>query len=129
MQLSSFEWLIITAVGGTLFAIVGYFLKRTMSKTDEHDKSIHTLIKDSVTKKEIEKHGTDINHIKQTYVTKDEMREMRSELRAEIKQLTATVNEIRDNNLPKEDYYRGHMETNRKLEQLQQLILDHYGGE
>ena len=76
MQLSSFEWLIVTVIGGALFTIVGYFLKRTMSSTDDHGVAINHLKQTSVTKDDVKQHEKDINHIKQTYVTKDEMKEI-----------------------------------------------------
>lgn len=129
MNLSSFEWWALTIVGGILFGIVAYFLKRTMNTTDEHCTAINELKQTSATKDELKSHDEDINHIKQTYVTEDQMKEMRSELKSEIDKISANVDKIKEVTLPKEDFYRSHMETNNKLEKLQQLILDQMGGD
>ncbi len=128
-ELPAIVWLGITGLLGLLIAVVAYFLKRTMTTTDNHGAAIGKLEKNSATKDEVKKHGEDINHIKQTYVTKEDMKEMRTELRAEIEKISVAVGEIREANLPKEDFYRSHIETNRKLEQLQQLIVDRLGGQ
>lgn len=111
-----------------LMGVVGYFLKRTMDTTDGNTKDINLLQQTSVTKNEVKHHERDINHIKQTYVTKDEMKEMRTELKAEIEKISKTVTDIQNTTLPKEDFYRSAMETNRKLETLQQTILERLGG-
>lgn len=143
MNLSSFEWLLVSTVGGVLFGIVGYFLKRTMGKTDEHDQSINSLKQDSVSKKDIKQHESDINHIKLTYVTKDELKELRGEMKelraemqannketqAELKSMMAVLNSIKDDGISKQDYHRARIEDNRKMERIQQILLERLGGD
>jgi len=69
MQLSEFEWSAILAVfgiigtlGGLAIALITFFLKRTMSNVDDHGKNIQT--------------------IKETFATKDDLEKTRAELRA-----------------------------------------------
>lgn len=107
-DVATIVWSVIAGVGGLLIAIVGYFLKRTMSSTDRHE--------------------TEINHIKQTYVTKEEVKELKGELRQELKQLSDAVSEIRDKVLYREDYYRTMVDTNRNIENLRELLIDRLGG-
>ena len=69
-------WLAIAGIITLLFGVNAYFLKRTMTTTDGHGVSIKGLEQNSVTKGEVDQLEGDINHIKQTYVTKDEMKEI-----------------------------------------------------
>lgn len=128
MLLNGFEWSLIGGAAALAIALITYFLKRTMATTDEHGVAINKLKQTCVTKEEIRQHEKDINHIKQTYVTKDEMKEMRTELKADIEKLSATVNAIQKTTLPKEDFYRSQMETHRQLEKVEQLLLERLGG-
>lgn len=108
MSLTSFEWSVIGTVAGLALSIIIYFLKRTMSKTDQH--------------------STDIEKIKLTYVTKDELKEIRTELRDETQKLGDDIAEIKSNYLTKDDYYRTQIETNRKLDDIYKLLIKEKGG-
>ena len=79
-----------------LMGVVGYFLKRTMSRTDEHEKSIQ--------------------HIKLTYVEK-------TDFEKQTKKLTDDVSDIKENFLTKEDFYRSQANVDKKLDKIYDLIL------
>lgn len=91
-----------------LWAALTYFLKQTMAKVDNHD--------------------TDINHIKQTYVAKEEMDKVRSELRGDITGMTDDISRMKDVFLTKEDFYRSQAAVDKKLDKIYDLILQMKGS-
>lgn len=107
-EAASVIWGVATGLITLLLGVVGYFLKRTMTRTDKHDE--------------------DINHIKQTYVTKAEVKELKNELRGELKQLTDDVGEIKEKVLYKDDFYRTIVDVNRNIEKLQNYLFEKLGG-
>lgn len=108
MTLSPFEWVVVGTTATIVIGILGYFLKRTMSRTDSHD--------------------ADINEIKRTYVTKDELKEIKAELRDETRVLAADVSEIKKNYLTKDDFLTRQSETERKLDRIFDFLLKERGG-
>lgn len=99
-------WLVSLAVGAVM-TVIGYFLKRTMSKVDEHDK--------------------DINVIKQTYVTKDEMKELRAEIKADLDKISSDMDEMKEKNLSKQDFYRSQGEMQESIKQIMNLLIKKWG--
>lgn len=103
MEFGADTWLIVTAAATMAVGIISYFLKRTMSKQDEHEKDIH--------------------HIKLTYVTKDELKELKEETANGIGKLQRDVEEIKDNTLTKADFYRMQANTDQKIDKIYDLML------
>ena len=101
-------WLVGLATTAAIGAIT-YFLRRTISQVDSHDKAI--------------------NLIQRTYVTQDDFKAYKSQSREDIKQLTEDVSELKDRCLTKEDFYRAQSYTNERLEQIYKLLQDQRGGQ
>ena len=91
-----------------LWAVVIYFLKRTMTTVDAHEK--------------------DINHIKQTYVEKSELEKVRTEIRGDMAGVQADIVGMKDTFLTKEDFYRSQAAVDKKLDKIYDLILAMKGG-
>lgn len=108
MEFGADTWWLFTAAAGMAVGIISYFLKRTMSKQDEHEK--------------------DISHIKLTYVTKSELKELKDETSSGINKLQKDVEEIKDNTLTKADFFRLQANTDKKLDKLYDLVLRIGGG-
>lgn len=106
--MSAEVWWVITTLVTLAIAIIGYFLKRTVNKTDENDK--------------------DIQVIKQTYVTQDDFKEYKDQSRGDIKQLTADMSELKEKCLFKEDYYRTQAATDKKLDRIYDMIYQMSNG-
>jgi hypothetical protein len=100
--MSAEVWWVITTLVTLAIAVIGYFLKRTVSKTDENDK--------------------DIQVIKQTYVTQDDFKEYKDQSRGDIKQLTSDMGELKEKCLFKEDFYRTQAATDKKLDRIYDMI-------
>ena len=60
MNFTADTWWIMSTAATLAIGIITYFLKRTMSKQDKHEE--------------------EINHIKLTYVTKDDLKDVKREL-------------------------------------------------
>ena len=90
MNFGQDTWWIICMIATVVIAIIGFFLKRTMTTQDMHSR--------------------DINEIKQTYVTKDELKEVKERM------------------LTKQDYYRLQTQTEKKIDKIYDLLLKHHGG-
>lgn len=104
MEISTEFWALLTSAASLAIGIIGYFLKRTITKTDEHDK--------------------DIQHIKQTYVTKTEMSDLRQEIKDEIREMKSDVKEIKENCLTKQDFYRAVGDLSKAYDRLLALHLE-----
>lgn len=103
---------VVIAIGSSvltlLLGVVSFFLKRTMTTVDGHDK--------------------DINHIKQTYVEKPELEKVRTEIRSDIADVKDDIVGMKDTYLTKEDFYRSQAAVDRKLDKIYDLILEIKGG-
>lgn len=108
MELTAFEWVLIGGAASLAIGVIAFFLKRTMSRVDKHDE--------------------DIGHIKLTYVTKSDHKELRNELRDEIEKLTDGIGDIRTNYLTTRDFYRNMSETKAQLDKIYQILLSERGG-
>lgn len=100
-------WLFGLIVAGAI-TIIGFFLKRTINQTDEHDKSI--------------------NEIKRTYVTKDEMKDLKSDVNKTISKLQTDVEQIKDTCLTKKDFYANQNRLEAKIDKQNELILEMIKG-
>ena len=107
MNFGADTWWIICTITTVVIAIIGFFLKRTMNTQDTHSK--------------------DINRIKLTYVTKEELKESKEGLSADIKLTQADVKEIKEQMLSKQDYYRLQTQTEQKIDKIYDLLLKQRG--
>ncbi len=103
MEFGADTWWIVGIVSAAAIGIISYFLKRTMSKQDRHEE--------------------DINHIKLTYVTKDELKELKQETSGALDKLQSDVEEIKDKSLTKADFYRLQCNTDSKIDKIYDLLL------
>lgn len=85
MNFSTDTWWFFGLIVSAAIAIIGFFLKRTINQTDSHEK--------------------DINEIKRTYVTKDELKDLRADVNKSIGKLQIDVEQIKDTCLTKKDFY------------------------
>ena len=104
MSFSQDTWWIMGLLVAAAISIIGFFLKRNISQTDRHE--------------------TDINEIKRTYVTKDEMRELKSETDRAMSRLQSDVEEIKENYLTKKDYYNSINEVKQEIRDQNKMIID-----
>lgn len=112
------EWVITTAI--TLgIGVITYFLKRTMSQVDKHGEEINKIRNETVSKNDL-KDSTkelkeDIQKIREDYTPKDTHEKDFDECKADIK-------DIRKNYLTKDDFIREMNKMDRKLEQILSII-------
>lgn len=104
MNFSADTWWLFGLIVAGAITIIGFFLKRTINQTDEHD--------------------TAINEIKRTYVTKDEMKDLKSDVNKTISKLQTDVEQIRDTCLTKKDYYASINEVKDEIKNQNKLILE-----
>lgn len=107
MTFGADTWWLIGLLAAAATGVIGYFLKRTMNRVDLHGESIH--------------------EIQRTYVTKDELKDLKWEFREELKKLAEDVNVIKDKCLYKEDFYRSQKQVNDKLDDINKLIFQLMG--
>lgn len=100
-------WLFGLIVTGAI-AIIGFFLKRTINQTDRHDK--------------------EIKEIQLSYVTKDELKDVKSDLNKNIERLQADVDLIKENFIPKSDFYRLQTQSDKKIDKIYDLLIKRDGG-
>lgn len=108
MEFGADTWWIAATAATIAIGIISYFLKRTMFRQDRHE--------------------DDINHIKLTYVTKDELKELKEETSSGLEKLQKDVEEIKDNTLTKADFYRLQSGTDNKIDKIYDLLIKMGGG-
>lgn len=108
-SMNSADWIsLMTTLGTLCIGVIGYFLKRTMSRVDKTEEDVH--------------------HIKLTYVTTDQLRDFKGEVKADISGLEKDVKEIKEKCLTKDDFYRSQMDVNKKIDQIMEILLKRNGG-
>ena len=104
MNFSADTWWIVGIVFSATIAIIAFFLKRTINQTDSHDK--------------------DINEIKRTYVTKDELKELKDDTKQSIDKLSLDVEQIKETCLTRKDFYQSITELKQENRDQNQLIME-----
>jgi len=99
MEFGADTWWLVATLATVAVGIISYFLKRTMSKQDRHEE--------------------DINHIKLTYVTRDQLKEFKEETNNGINKLQKDIENIKENTLKKSDFLRQQANTERMIERLE----------
>lgn len=128
MVLSAFEWILIGGAATLAIGLIGFFLKRTMSRVDRHEEDIGHIKQTSATQEDLAKHEKDINHIKLTYVTKSDLEKMEGKLETDIRRLNVSVSEIKDKVLFKTDFYRSMNDLTRSVEKLHDMYVEDKRG-
>lgn len=98
MNFSADTWWFLSTAATLAIGIITYFLKRTMSKQDKHEE--------------------EINHIKLTYVTKDDLKDVKLEFAQITQKLQKDIEEIKDTCLTKKDFIREHMRSEEKIDKI-----------
>lgn len=103
MNFTPDTWWLFGIVATAAVGMITYFLKRTMNKQDCHD--------------------DDINHIKLTYVTKDDLKDVKSEFAKNTDKLQKDVEEIKANCLTKKDFIYQQTKTDQKIDKIYDLLV------
>lgn len=103
MNFSADTWWIMSTAATLAIGIITYFLKRTMSKQDKHEE--------------------EINHIKLTYVTKDDLKDVKRELTGTTQKLQKDIEEIKENCLTKKDFIREHAQLEDKVDKIYDILV------
>lgn len=109
MTFSADTWWIFGLVVTCVIAIIGFFLKRTINQTDRHDR--------------------EIKEIQISYVTKDELKDVKTDVNKSMSKLQADVEQIKDNCLTKKDFYANQNRLEAKIDKQNELILEILKGE
>lgn len=84
--------------------VIGFFLKRTIDLVDRH--------------------GAEIDSIKEHFITKDEWDSLQSSLRNEMRKLTGGIDALRDNSIRKDDFVREIADLNRRQDRIYDILLE-----
>lgn len=110
----SFEpgtWWLVTIIVSAVIGILGFFggmyLKRLARKQDEHDEAISL--------------------IQRTYVTKDDLKEVKQDFAKNTDKLQHDVEEIKDKCLTKRDYLERQAQTETRLDKIYDIIIGRGG--
>lgn len=117
------EILISTAVS-VVVGIIGYFLKRTMSRVDKHDDAINDIKERTIRTEDHEKSVSelkqDIKQIREDYTPRDTHLKDFDECKVDIKK-------IKEDYITKEDFFREQNKTDRKLDRIMDILLEMKG--
>ena len=98
MEFGEDTWWLLGIVIAGVTSVIGYFLKRTMNRQDEHEK--------------------DINYIKQTYVSKDELKEFKDTVNKGLDKLQEDVDTIKSNSLTRKEFMQSQNKLEGKIDKL-----------
>lgn len=120
MEFTAGAWWLTTLLVGTAVTALSFYLKRTASKVDEHDREIPRLTRSA---DKVEEHEKQIAEIQRTYVTKDELSGVRQEIKDELKKISGDVADMKDKSLSKADFIRTAAATDAKIDKLYDLLI------
>jgi hypothetical protein len=98
---------ILISCGVAIFGVIGYFLKRSFS--------------------DIDKCKVDIEGIKETYITKDEFKDSKDDLKEKLDKVSSDVEGIKSNYIKQDDFYRAQSNTDQKLQRIYDILLEMKG--
>lgn len=103
MEFGADVWWLVSLGITAVTSVIGYFLKRTMSKQNEHEK--------------------DINEIKRTYVNKDELKEFKNDVNKGLDKLQRDVDSIKENTLTRREFLQSQSKTENKIDKIYDLLI------
>lgn len=103
MNFGADVWWIVSLGISAVTGVIGYFLKRTISKQDEHEK--------------------DINHIKLTYVNKEELKEVKNDVNKGLDKLQQDVDSIKSNTLTRKEFMQSQNKLENKIDKMYDLLI------
>ncbi len=98
MEFEAGTWWLFCVLATACIGAISYFLKRTMTKQDEHEKAI--------------------NYIKQTYVSKDELKEFKDTVNKGLDKLQKDVDDIKSNSLTRKEFMQSQNKLEGKIDKL-----------
>ncbi|CDC79769.1 putative uncharacterized protein [Clostridium sp. CAG:964] len=103
MEFGADAWWLVSLGLTAVTSIIGYFLKRTISKQDKHEE--------------------DINHIKLTYVNKEELKELKNDTNKGLEKLQQDVDDIKSNTLTKKEFMQSTNKLENKIDKMYDLMI------
>ena len=103
MEFGADAWWLVSLGITAVTSVIGYFLKRTMSKQDEHEQSI--------------------NHIKLTYVNKEELKEVKTDVNQGLTKLQQDVEDIKANNLTRKEFMQVQSKIEDKIDKIYDSLI------
>ena len=103
MEFGADTWWLLGIVVAGVTSVIGYFLKRTMSRQDEHEK--------------------DINYIKQTYVSKEELKEFKDTVNKGLDKLQKDVDDIKSNSLTRKEFMQSQNKLEDKISKIHDILM------
>lgn len=108
MEFGADVWWLVSLGITAVTSVIGFFLKRTMAKQDEHEK--------------------DINEIKRTYVNKDELKEFKNDVNKGLDKLQRDVDSIKENTLTRREFLQSQSKTENKIDKIYDLLIRRRNG-
>ncbi len=135
MDVNAFLSWAFTSAAALAIGTITYFLKRTISIQDEHGHEIDQIRQSLVGDEDIRELHTDVkelhadlDHTKQFYATKEELKELRTEIRTELAKMSSDMADIRERTLSKQDFYRSQGEVIEDLKRVYDLLVKWRNG-
>lgn len=127
MVISSFEWAIIGAAASMVIGVIGFFLKSLFKKPEKHEGDISHIRENFAKKETVEMLGQKLSQMQQEFpqkfATKDDLKEMRLEMRQDNHKLTRDIEEIKDNYLTKADFLSNSRKTEDRVEKIYDILV------
>ncbi len=99
---------IVSTVGGILIAVIGYYLKRTISIIDRCEQEIKTLDEGKA--------------------DKEDLAALKIDVEKRVDKLSRDIEGIKEDYITKEDFFREQAKTDRKLDMILDILLERKGG-
>ena len=94
-------WIVCTVISGVL-GIIGYFLKRTIDRQDKVESDVNKLKENAVTEADFKELTAIVSELRDKFVSKEEMRDLKDT----IKEMKASIDDIKDNTVRDKDFIR-----------------------
>lgn len=120
MTFDTGTWWLITIILTALLGCIGALVSRSIFKSlDEHSSDI----------KEVRENYTPrTDHQKDLEAVRREMKEMRTEMRTEIRQMSDDVKDIKENCIRREEFVSHQLKLENKLDRLMEFMMKQGGN-
>lgn len=129
MTFDAGTWWLIGIVLTALIASVTYLIKISLfGRIDKCEKAIGERITKEEHTKDIDVCKADIKKIKEDYATRSDLRDLRQEIKSDLRTLMDDVSEIRKNSISRDDFIRAQVSNEQNFQRMYDLFLKNGGA-
>ena len=115
MTFDAGTWWLVTIIVTVVVGVIGFLFGRSVFKALDENRADIKEVRENYTPRS--------SHQKDLEAVRRDMKEMRTEMRTEMRQMSEDVKDIKENGVRREEYWRGQLKLENKLDRLMELMM------